>query len=572
MASSNANPTGVTIDRAVGRGVTYATISGRIGIEEANELQRRFEEVFKAGRPWVVISMKDVDFICSAGMGTLLSAVGEARKGGGEVIFTDVSPKVRTIFEFLDIWDYITTAADKEAALEMVTAGKRMQTRQTAAVLSPSFIADDLKTKLNAGIKLSKEGKLKDALAYFNAVIKSDRDHVGALTWKANILERLGQFGEARRLYKRVVEIGRGDRQLLFYARDRLEKLNRKLQLAADRDRVFEQLKISTRGLTERSAAATAFLAPERTLGENRPPFLRCCRTWDAGALFGAEDSGRIFSRGGGYFIWLGGRGIVVDPGKNFVARFAEAGHRLMDIDAIIVTSIAWDHGADLELILEALARYNRAGKGPVKRVEVYVNGGVYKKNYSWLSAQKTVVSKLTVLYPGHAYRLGTAALDVKTADVPEDRTDDVLGLLFTAGTATFGYVADAPSADADVLAAQYRGARGGILLVHVGVVGEGESTDGVGESLGLEAVGRLLAEVRPSTALLNKLLNVSDPVAVSAAVSRATNVRCIPVDAGFTIDLETAEVATEAGLAPASEVEVSIGDNGRLKYYMSGA
>jgi anti-anti-sigma factor len=569
MTDGRATATGVTVDRNIVRGATMAAISGRVGIEEANDLQRRFDEVFKSGRPWVVLSMKDVDFICSAGMGTLLSAVGEARKGGGEVIFTDISAKVRTIFEFLDIWDYITTAADKQAALEMVSAGKRMQVRQAATSLMPSFIADDLKSKLEQGIRLSKEGKLKDALAYLNAVLKADRDNVPGLTWKANVLERLGQFGEARRLYRRVCEIGRGDRKLLTYARDRLEKLNQKLQLTADRDRAFEQLKAAALDLASATAEQPGFLAAERTVDDSSYPFLESCRTWDEGAAYDGDRAGRVYVRGGGYYLWLGGRGVALDPGRNFVARMAGAGRRLVDVDVVIVTNVAWDHGADLEPLLEAVRRFNKRGVGPIKRLEVLVNAGVYKKSYSWLSAAKDVVSKLTVLYPEHAYRIGTAALDVKPADLPDDRAENALGLMFTSGQATLAYVADAPCRDADVLASRYRGARGRVLVSCIGgVTPKGDrAADARDDCLGVEDMARLVSEIRPAVCLVGKMYGIDDPVAMGAAVTKATGVRCFPLDVGLRVNLETSEIVTAGGRIAVSEVEVRLGEDGRLSY-----
>jgi anti-anti-sigma factor len=569
MVKSKMTTAGITVDRNVGRGASMVCVTGRIGIEEANELQRYFDEFFKAGRPWVIMSLTDVDFICSAGMGTLLSGVGEARKGGGELIFTDVSAKVRTIFEFLDIWDYITTAADREAALEMVAAGRRMQARRAAPVMTPSFVADDLKAKLEQGIKVSKAGKLKDALSYFNAVIKADKNNVAALTWKSNVLERLGQLSDARRLYKRVCEIGRGDPRLLSYARGRLEKLNLKLRSAAGRDRAFEQLTATARDLAKGPRGLPNLYAPGRTVDESKAPFLLCCRTWDDAASPGDERPGLTLTRGGGYFLWVGGRGVVLDPGKNFTVRFAEAGRRLADVDAIMVTNVAWDQNADLEPLLEAVRRYNKAGVGPVKKVEVFVNAGVYKKNYSWLSAAKDVVSKLTVLYPGHGYRMGDAALEVKAADVPESRADEALGLMFTAGTASFAYVADAACADVDVLAAQYAAVRDRLLLAHVGpVYSEGDpAAKWPADYLGVDALGRFLLEVKPSVALLAKMSNVADPVALSAAITKATDVRCFPLDVGLAVDLGTMEIIAGDAAIPIGEVNVHLGLDGRLRY-----
>lgn len=573
MVNGETTASGVEVDRNVGGGATMATITGRVGIGEANELQRRFDEMFKADKPWVIVRLKDVDFICSAGMGTLLSAVGEARKRGGEVIFTDVSPKVRTIFEFLDIWDYITTAADKGAALEMVATGERMKDQRASASATPSFIIDDVKAKLNEGIRLSKDGKIKDALAYFNAVIKADRNNVTALVWKASVLERLGQLDEARGLYKRVCDVGRGDQKLLVYARTRREKLEQKLRVTSDREKAFQQLKAVLRNLAQAPARTPDFFAPERTVDADKVSSLECFRTWDDAGFLGARRSQRSYLQGGGYFVWIGGRGIVLDPGKNFVVRFAEGGRRLADIEAVVVTNVAWEYGADLEPLLDAFNSYNKAGVGPARKVEVLVNSQVYKKNYSWLSALSEETVRLTVLYPGHAYRVGDATIEVKPADAGGDKTDGALGLTFATGRTNFAYVATVTGRDLGALTAQYRAAQGHVLLADVGdvYVEEDASSEGPAVYRGVEAVGRLLSEVRPSIALLSKMSNVADPVALSEAVTRATNVRCLPVDVGLTVNLETSEVSTAAGLVPVAALTVYKGEDGRLHYNPTG-
>jgi anti-anti-sigma factor len=571
MADGKTSTNGVTVDRNVGGGATMATVVGRVGIEEANELQRRFDEVFRAGRPWVIVRLKDVDFVCSAGMGTLLSAVGEARKRGGEVIFTDVSAKVRTIFEFLDIWDYITTTADKDTALEMVAAGERKRVQSGPTTVALSFIADDVKAKLSEGIRLSKEGKVKDALAYFNAVIKADKNNVTALVWKGSVLERLGQFSEALGLYKRVADIGRGDAQLLAYAQGRLEKIEQRMQVATDREKAFERLRVAARALTQAPLGRPNFFIPERTVERGKGATLECYRTWDDGALYVAVRSELPYVRGGGYFVWMGDRGVVVNPGKNFVGRFAQAGRRLADVDAVIVIDVAWDQGADLEPLVDSFIRYNRVGEAPTKKLEILVSGPVQKKNDSWLSALEPSAFKSTILYPGHAYNLGDATLDVVA--LPEAGSEGVLGLLLSAGNAGFAYLGKVAGEDLAAQAAQYRSARGRVLLAHVGdvYVDENASSRPAARRRGIEAVGRLLSEVRPSLALLGNMVNVADPVALSEAVTEATDVRCLPVDLGLTVRLETSEVYTAAGFKPAAALKVNKGEDGRIRYNPAG-
>ena len=102
------------------RGVVQVNVEGQIGIEEAAQVSNFFEGLEKEGIFWVIVSLKNVDFISTAGVGALLYAVGGARKRGGEIVFVDFSPKTKAVFEFLDLHDFIVTATDAAAGLRVV--------------------------------------------------------------------------------------------------------------------------------------------------------------------------------------------------------------------------------------------------------------------------------------------------------------------------------------------------------------------------------------------------------------------------------------------------------------------
>jgi hypothetical protein len=55
---------------------------------------------------------------------------------------------------------------------------------------------------------------------------------------------------------------------------------------------------------------------------------------------------------GGGYFLWTGTEGIVIDPGFDFIKNFISAGLPIQLIDKIIVTHAHPDHLADLPSLL----------------------------------------------------------------------------------------------------------------------------------------------------------------------------------------------------------------------------
>ncbi len=101
-------------------GVALVSVEGQIGIEEAASVSKFFEDLENAGVSWSIVSLKNVEFISTAGVGALLYAVGGARKHGGDLVFIEFSPKTKAVFEFLDLHDFIETAADREGGLRVI--------------------------------------------------------------------------------------------------------------------------------------------------------------------------------------------------------------------------------------------------------------------------------------------------------------------------------------------------------------------------------------------------------------------------------------------------------------------
>ena len=54
----------------------------------------------------VVLDFEKVPFVSSAGVGVLLGMVSTLRDKGGEVYFTNLSPKVKSVFGLLNLDDY----------------------------------------------------------------------------------------------------------------------------------------------------------------------------------------------------------------------------------------------------------------------------------------------------------------------------------------------------------------------------------------------------------------------------------------------------------------------------------
>jgi hypothetical protein len=67
--------------------------------------------------------------------------------------------------------------------------------------------------------------------------------------------------------------------------------------------------------------------------------------------------------KGGGYYLRWKGKGIVIDPGFNFIENLVSADLSIGDIDAVMITHGHNDHYIDLDPILTLLYQFNESTK-----------------------------------------------------------------------------------------------------------------------------------------------------------------------------------------------------------------
>jgi glyoxylase-like metal-dependent hydrolase (beta-lactamase superfamily II) len=147
------------------------------------------------------------------------------------------------------------------------------------------------------------------------------------------------------------------------------------LALARLKDKLPEYLK----RMRDAERTQEEFLASESNFDPDRS-FLLVLREWNSFTPTIPSEGER--DRGGGYFSYHGGEGIVIDPGYSFIENFYAAGGRMCDIHAIVVTHAHDDHTAELEPLLVLLHQYNNRWKqeGSLKRIRLYLSEGCARK------------------------------------------------------------------------------------------------------------------------------------------------------------------------------------------------
>jgi ribonuclease BN (tRNA processing enzyme)/tetratricopeptide (TPR) repeat protein len=107
-------------------------------------------------------------------------------------------------------------------------------------------------------------------------------------------------------------------------------------------------------------------------VGSHRDNVLAILRGWSSSVTL-LEGSERLW-KGGGYFVKWQGKGIVIDPGFDFLRNFHDKGYHGREIDAVLVSHNHSDHNADLKSIDDLLYElYLRKGEDPHGGVSPYL-------------------------------------------------------------------------------------------------------------------------------------------------------------------------------------------------------
>ncbi|GAB4570441.1 MAG: STAS domain-containing protein [Anaerolineae bacterium] len=79
--------------------VTLFEVAGRIDSTNANELGEALNAAIDAGRSQLVIDLKNVEYMSSAGLRELVNALKKVKRGTGDLRLASVAPRVMEVLE-----------------------------------------------------------------------------------------------------------------------------------------------------------------------------------------------------------------------------------------------------------------------------------------------------------------------------------------------------------------------------------------------------------------------------------------------------------------------------------------
>ncbi len=85
----------------------------------AHEMVETITGAQSEGYKFIILDMQQLEFISSAGVGSILGTIETSREIGGDIILCNASDTIIQVLEVLDLADYLTIRSDETEIAEL---------------------------------------------------------------------------------------------------------------------------------------------------------------------------------------------------------------------------------------------------------------------------------------------------------------------------------------------------------------------------------------------------------------------------------------------------------------------
>jgi len=89
----------------------------------AHEMAAAISDAQTRNYRFIIVDMQHLEFISSAGVGSILGSVEAAREIEGDIIICNASETILHVFEVLDLFDYLTIKKTEKEAVKACKLG-----------------------------------------------------------------------------------------------------------------------------------------------------------------------------------------------------------------------------------------------------------------------------------------------------------------------------------------------------------------------------------------------------------------------------------------------------------------
>ena len=98
-------------------GLTVCCVEGEIDINTSPNVKKSFDKLIGAKTPKIVINLSKVTYVDSSGLATLVEILKNMRSYGGRLRLTNLSSKVKSLFEITKLEKLFEIMADEQDAI-----------------------------------------------------------------------------------------------------------------------------------------------------------------------------------------------------------------------------------------------------------------------------------------------------------------------------------------------------------------------------------------------------------------------------------------------------------------------
>ena len=99
-------------------GITVCYVAGEIDINTSPEIKKVFDRLIGSKKGRLIINFKDVSYVDSSGLATLVEILKGLRSYGGKLKLTNLSTKVKNLFEITKLEKLFDIAKEEEEAVK----------------------------------------------------------------------------------------------------------------------------------------------------------------------------------------------------------------------------------------------------------------------------------------------------------------------------------------------------------------------------------------------------------------------------------------------------------------------
>ena len=99
-------------------GVTVLVINGDIDLNSSPTMRQKFDELIKKNINKIIVNFQDVSYIDSSGLATVIEMLQRLKKNQGQLRLSNLSEKIKNLFEITKIDKLFQMYSDEEEALK----------------------------------------------------------------------------------------------------------------------------------------------------------------------------------------------------------------------------------------------------------------------------------------------------------------------------------------------------------------------------------------------------------------------------------------------------------------------